>query len=601
VGSLALQASTGKQLNSAPASVSGKVASAVNKHKPKYHWSFTGPLDVSKRGYDLIRDPLLNKSSAFTAEERDAFRLHGLLPTRVNTMDEQSKRIHSTLTSYADPLKKYIAMTALHDRNEHLYYRILCEHLEEFMPIVYTPTVGLASKNFSQVFQRERGTWITPEMRGRIKEVLSNAVGDREIALVVATDNESILGIGDQGAGGMAISVGKLSLYTACAGIHPGATLPVSLDVGTGNEALRNDPLYLGWRHERLRGQEYAELVEEFVAAVAALFPGALLQWEDFRKDNALALLDRYRHRLLSFNDDIQGTGAVALAGLYSACRVADQSLRDQRIVILGAGAAGLGIARQIKAGLRLEGVAENQLAVHVAVLDSRGLIVSDREFRDAYKRELAWPVEQAVDLGFADPEQRDLANVVARFKATALIGTSGQAGAFSESIVRQMASEVERPIVLPFSNPTDYAEATPADVLQWTEGRGLVATGSPFDPVDFAGRRIEIGQGNNVFIFPGLGLGALLSGASEISDEMISVSARALAHAVTDAELARGLLYPAVNRLRAVTATIATAVIEQSVAEGNGELPAENILDFVKESMWEPVYPEYVPVAGRI
>jgi malate dehydrogenase (oxaloacetate-decarboxylating) len=601
VGSLALRASTGKQLNSAPASVSGKVASTVNKHKPKYHWSFTGPLDVSKRGYDLIRDPLLNKSSAFTAEERDAFRLHGLLPTRVNTMDEQSKRIHSTLTSYADPLKKYIAMTALHDRNEHLYYRILCEHLEEFMPIVYTPTVGLASKNFSQVFQRERGTWITPEMRGRIKEVLSNAVGDREIALVVVTDNESILGIGDQGAGGMAISVGKLSLYTACAGIHPGATLPVSLDVGTGNEALRNDPLYLGWRHERLRGQAYAELVEEFVAAVAALFPGALLQWEDFRKDNALALLDRYRHRLLSFNDDIQGTGAVALAGLYSACRVADQSLRDQRIVILGAGAAGLGIARQIKAGLRLEGVAENQLAAHVAVLDSRGLIVSDREFRDAYKRELAWPVEQAVDLGFADPEQRDLANVVARFKATALIGTSGQAGAFSESIVRQMASEVERPIVLPFSNPTDYAEATPADVLQWTEGRALVATGSPFDPVDFAGRRIEIGQGNNVFIFPGLGLGALLSGVSEISDEMISVSARALAHAVTDAELARGLLYPAVSRLREVTATIATAVIEQAVAEGNGELPAENILDFVTESMWEPVYPEYVPVAGRI
>jgi len=573
----------------------------VNQYKPKYHWSFTGPLEVHKRGYDLIRDPLLNKSSAFTAQERDAFRLHGLLPTRVNTMDEQSKRIHSTLTSYDDPLKKYIAMTALHDRNEHLYYRILCEHLEEFMPIVYTPTVGLASKNFSQVFQRERGIWITPEMRGRIKEVLSNAVCDREIALVVVTDNESILGIGDQGAGGMAISVGKLSLYTAGAGIHPGATLPVSLDVGTGNATLRNDPLYLGWRYERLRGQEYAELVEEFVSAVAEIFPGALLQWEDFRKDNALALLDRYRHRLLSFNDDIQGTGAVALAGLHSACRVAGQSLRHQRVVILGAGAAGLGIARQIKAGLRLEGVPENELAAHVAVLDSRGLIVSDREFRDQYKRQLAWPVELAADLDLADPEQRDLANVVARFKPTALIGTSGQAGAFTESIIRQMAAGVERPVVLPFSNPTDCAEATPADILQWTKGRALIATGSPFEPVDFAGRRVEIGQGNNVFIFPGLGLGALLSGAREISDEMISTSARALAQTVTNEELDRGLLYPAVKRLREVTATIAAAVIEQAVAEGNGEMPAENLLDFVKESMWEPVYPEYVPVTRRV
>jgi malate dehydrogenase (oxaloacetate-decarboxylating) len=567
----------------------------VNKKKPKYHWSFTGPLEVRKRGYDLIRDPLLNKSSAFTSAERDAFRLHGLLPACMNTMDEQSKRIHSTLTSYVDPLKKYIAMTALHDRNEHLYYRILCEHLEEFMPIVYTPTVGLASRNFSQIFQRGRGTWITPDMRGRIKEVLSNAVGDREIALVVVTDNESILGIGDQGAGGMAISVGKLSLYTACAGLHPGATLPVSLDVGTENEALRNDPLYLGWRHERLRGQEYDELVEEFVDAVAANFPGALLQWEDFRKDNALVLLDRYRHRLLSFNDDIQGTGAVALAGLYSACRVADQSLREQRIVILGAGAAGLGIAKQIKAGLRLEGIPENQLAAHVAVLDSRGLIVDDREFRDQYKRELAWPVELAVEQGFADPQQRDLANVVARFKVTALIGTSGQAGAFTESIIRQMASGVERPIVLPFSNPTDHAEATPADILQWTEGRALVATGSPFDPVDVVGRRFEIGQGNNVFIFPGLGLGALLSGATEISDAMISASAHALADAVSDAELERGLLYPAVNRLRDVSVSIAVAVMQQAAADGDGGLPDGDVVQYVQGAMWEPAYPEYI------
>ena len=550
---------------------------------------------MRKRGYDLIRDPLLNKSSAFTKAERDTFGLHGLLPTHVNSMDEQSRRIYDTLTGYKDPLQKYIATAALHDRNEYLYFRILCEHIEEFMPIVYTPTVGLASKNFSQVYQRERGTWITPDMRGRIEEVLHNAAGEREIALIVATDNESILGIGDQGAGGIAISVGKLSLYTACAGIHPGATLPVSIDVGTSNEVLRNDPLYLGWRHERLRGEEYIELVEEFVDAVASCFPGALLQWEDFRKDNALNLLDRYRHRVLSFNDDIQGTGAVALAGLYSACKVTGQSLRDQRIVILGAGAAGLGIARQIKVGLRLEGVPEDQLTRHLAVLDSRGLIVDDREFRDAYKRELAWPVELAAEFGFGDKTRLDLASVVECFGATAMIGTSGQPGAFSESIVRQMATAVERPIIMPFSNPTDYAEATPADLLQWTDGRALVATGSPFEPVDIGGRQVEIGQGNNVFIFPGLGLGALLGGASEISDEMISASARALAHAVTDAELERGLLYPSVTRLREVSAAIATAVIKQAVAEGKGVAPADDIHQFVCDSMWTPSYPEYV------
>ena len=562
---------------------------------PKYTWSFTGPLKVRKRGYDLVRDPLLNKSSAFSDEEREVFGLHGLLPTRVNSMDEQARRIHSTLTTYELPLNKYIAMTALHDRNEHLYYRILCEHIEEFMPIVYTPTVGLASKNFSHVFQRERGIWITPVMRGRIKGVLHNAVGEREIALVVATDNESILGIGDQGAGGMAISVGKLSLYTACAGIHPGATLPVSLDVGTNNEALLNDPLYLGWRHHRLRGAEYDALVEEFVEAVAECFPAAVLQWEDFRKDNALNILDRYRSRLPSFNDDIQGTGAVALAGIYSGCRVAGKTLKDQRFVILGAGAAGLGIARQIRAGLRLEGVAEEDLSSYIAALDSRGLIVSDREISDDYKLELAWSEQLAHATGFGEADKRDLINVTEKFGATVLIGTSGQPGAFSEAVVRQMAVNTERPIILPFSNPTDYAEATPANVLAWTEGRALVATGSPFAPVEYGGREFEIGQGNNVFIFPGLGLGSLLSGVKEISDEMISACAYALADSVSAAELERGLLYPAVDRLREVSALIAVAVIEQAAAEGKSKLPDGDVAEYVKTAMWEPVYPEYV------
>ena len=563
--------------------------------RPKYSWRYKGPLEIYKRGYDLIRDPLLNKSSAFSAEEREMFNLHGLLPTHVNSMDEQSQRIYSTLATYDQPLNKYIAMTALQDRNEYLYYRILCEHIQEFMPIVYTPTVGLASKNFSHVFQRERGVWITPDMRGRIRDVLQNAVRRREVALIVATDNESILGIGDQGAGGMAISVGKLSLYTACAGIHPGATLPVSLDVGTNNEELLNDPLYLGWRNRRLRGKEYEELVEEFVMAVTDCFPDAVLQWEDFRKDNALNILDRYRSRLPSFNDDIQGTGAVALAGIYSGCKLTGKKLSEQRFVILGAGAAGLGIARQIWAGLSLEGVSEADRHAHVAVLDSRGLLVDDQEISDDYKSELAWPIELAQELGFGDMSNRDLAGVVRDFGATVLIGTSGQAGAFTEEVVRQMADNAERPIILPFSNPTDHSEATPADVIDWTEGRALIATGSPFEPVRYGGETIEIGQGNNVFIFPGLGLGALLSGAREISDEMISSCAHALAQSVTDDELARGLLYPSIDRLREASAYVATAVIEQAAADGRIDTPDSDVFQYVCDAMWEPVYPEYV------
>jgi malic enzyme len=566
------------------------------KKAHKYPWLFDGPLTVYKRGYDLIRHPLLNKSSAFSAAERETFGLAGLLPSHVNSINEQSQRIYKTLSTYDRPIDKYMAMTALQDRNEYLYYRILCDHIEEFMPIVYTPTVGLASRNFSKVFQRARGIWITPDMRGRIADVLHNAGGHRQITMIVATDNESILGIGDQGAGGMAISVGKLSLYTACAGIHPGATLPVSLDVGTNNEDLLNDELYLGWREKRLRGQAYDELIAEFVEAVDECFPGALLQWEDFRKDNALHILDRFRTRLPSFNDDIQGTGAVALAGLYSACRVLEQPLRDQRIVILGAGAAGLGIARQIYAGLRLDGVAESDLRKRVAVLDSAGLLVQDREIRDAYKREMAWPKTLADDLGFTDPDRRDLASVVDIFRPTVLIGTSGQPGAFSERVLRSMASAVERPVVMPFSNPTDCSEATPADVLHWTDGKALVATGSPFAPVDCNGRRIEIGQGNNVFIFPGVGLGALLSQATHVSDEMLSTAARALASAVSAGELERGLLYPAVDRLREVSAKIAVAVIEQAVAEGIGQSPADDLPEFVGSAMWRPVYPEYVP-----
>lgn len=546
------------------------------------------------RGHALMREPLLNKGSAFTPEERSHLGLVGLLPPACNTQDQQAVRFYERLSGIADPLARYRELAGLQDRNEHLYYRVLLDHLAELMPVVYTPTVGLATQKFSEVFQRGRGVWITPADRGRIREVLETAAEGRDVRLAVVTDNESILGIGDQGAGGMAISVGKLALYTAGAGIDPATTLPISLDVGTDNRTLLQHDMYLGWCSERMRGEPYDELVEEFVEAFASLFPRALLQWEDLRKDNASSILERYRQRFLSFNDDIQGTGAVALAGVFSALRVLDQDLAAQRIVIHGAGAAGLGIARQIKSALRLEGVADADLHRHVAVLDSRGLLVDDRPQSDAYKTELTWPTATAGEFGLLD--DRTLEDVVAAYRPTVLIGTSGQPGAFHESLVRSMAGSVARPVILPMSNPTANSEAVPADLLRWTDGRALVATGSPFEPVEHGGRTIHIGQGNNVFVFPAIGLGSLLAEASAVSDEMITRAAHALAEQITDAELERGLLYPDVSRLREITANAAAAVCRQAFEQGlaRAEAPA----DFVAaahDAMWSPEYPSFV------
>ncbi len=551
--------------------------------KLKFPWDYDAAIPVKLRGSALVNTPMLNKSSAFTKAERAALGLEGILPTKVNSIEEQARRVYPRIHRIREPLDKYVALAALQDRNEQLFHRVLYEHLEEFMPIVYTPTVGLATSNFSKVFERGRGLWITPDMRGRIREVIGNAVNQRYVALIVATDNEAILGIGDQGAGGMAISIGKLALYTACAGIHPASVLPISLDVGTDNESLLADPMYLGWREPRLRGAAYEALLEEFVTTVAECYPGAVVQWEDFSKDNALQILDRFRSRVPSFNDDIQGTGAVALAGIYSACRVRGEALADQRVVIYGAGAAGLGICRQIRAGLQLEGLDEAAARSRIAVLDSRGLLVDDREITDA---------EQ---LGMPAAGQRDLETVIRQFRPTVLIGASGQGGSFTEAIVREMAAHSTRPVILPFSNPTAISEATPEDILRWTEGRALVATGSPFAPVEFGGRTVEIGQGNNVFIFPGIGLGALLSATTVISDTMISASASALAGAVTDAELQRGLLFPEIKRLREVAANVAAAVMRQAAEEGLGSGDTDSIEARVAAAMWEPRYANYV------
>jgi len=424
--------------------------------------------------------------------------------------------------------------------------------------------------------------------------VLRNALTDRNVRLLVVTDNEAILGIGDQGAGGMAISHGKLDLYTAGAGIHPGETLPVSLDFGTNNEGLLADDRYLGWPHPRLRGDQYYALIEEFVEAVRKVHPLALVQWEDFRKDNALKILDTYRTRVPSFNDDIQGTGAVVLAGLKTALSTIGETIESQRIVVLGAGAGGLGIVRQIRAALTERGVLEDDQPARVAVLDRSGLLVESADI-DAYKRELAWPSELASAHGLEDTTQRYLGDVIAAYKPTILIGASGHGGAFTEEMIREMTRHTERPIIFPCSNPTESSEATPEDLFEWTEGRCLVATGSPFADVEYGGRRYKIGQGNNVFIFPGLGLGASAVGARMVTDEMIDAASHALAAQVTAEERSAGLLFPAVDRLRAVSAVVALAVARQAVASGVGTAGDGSLEDAVANSVWVPQYPEQV------
>ena len=455
-------------------------------------------------------------------------------------------------------------------------------------------TVGAAVQRFSHVFQGGGGIWITPDMKGRMANVLWDIVGHREIRLLVVTDNESILGIGDQGAGGMAISQGKLALYTAAAGIDPAAAIPVSLDFGTDNEALLADDQYLGWPTRRLRGAPYLELVDEFVAAVRTVMPRAVVQWEDFRKDNALTILDRYSSALPSFNDDIQGTGAVVVAGLNNALKIKGERLAQQRIVILGAGAAGLGVMRQIKAQLVDEGVVGADQAAVVAALDRGGLLVDDGKPMDDYKHALAWPAARAAALGLAT--SRTLLDVVRAFKPTVLVGLSGVPGAFDERVVREMAKHVARPVIFPSSNPSTHSEATPADLYAWTDCRCLVATGSPFPDVRCGGSRFRVGQGNNVFVFPGLGLAAIAANVRRVTAGMTKAASEALAAQVTDEERASGLLFPSVSRLRDVSFEVAVAVVRQAIHDGVADVALDDVERLVREARWSHEYRDYVP-----
>jgi len=564
-----------------------------------------GPQLVPFRGAELLTRPLLNKDTGFDADERLVFGLRGLLPPRTASIEEQVGLELEHIRRKSDDLERYIGLSSLQDRNETLFYRVLLENLEEFLPIIYTPTVGRACQTFSHILRRPRGLWITPADIDRIPELLRNAHPDDgtggpaadDIRLIVATDNERILGLGDQGAGGMGIPVGKLALYTAGAGIYPAHTLPVSLDVGTDNPDLLADPLYLGYRAPRLRGAEYDDFVEAFVVAVLDVCPKALLQWEDFKQHNAIRILDRYRNRITSFNDDIQGTGAVVLAGVLAAVRALGRPLAEQRFVFLGAGAAGVGIARMVRAAMVADGMDATAVKRAIAMVDTNGLVFAGRDLLDFDKLEFALGTEALAAHGLAGllpTDRRDLEAVIAAVKPTMMIGTSGVPGAFTEAAIRTMAANTDRPVVFPLSNPTAKSEAVPADILAWTGGKAIIATGSPFDPVVSHGRTHVVGQANNVFIFPGMGLGAIVAEAREITDEMFLLAARTLAELVSAERLESGALYPAVSDLRMVSREIALKVVCQSRDCGVGRLYRDDeAAAAIEAAMW---YPEYLP-----
>ncbi len=533
------------------------------------------------RGIALLRDPALNKGTAFSEAERDALGLRGLLPTQVITQEVQVERILENLRRQSDPLEKYVSLSALHNRNEALFFRVIADYPDEMVPIIYTPTVGLACQKFGHIYQRPRGMFISAADRGRMAQVLRNWPY-REVSIIVVSDGERILGLGDLGASGMGIPIGKLALYTACAGIPPTQTLPVLLDVGTNNPTLLDDPLYLGLKQRRIGGAEYDAVVEEFIAATQEVFPGVLIQFEDFANHNAFRLLEQYRERICTFNDDIQGTAAVALAGLLSALRVTGGRLTEQKVLFLGAGEAATGISDLIVTALRAQGLTEAEARQRCWLVDSRGLVVASREGLAAHKQAYA----------HAHPEVADFHSAVEALKPTAIIGVAAVGGTFTEPVLRSMAKFNKRPIVFALSNPTSKSECTAQEAYRWTDGRALFASGSPFDAVDHQGQHFVPRQGNNSYIFPGVGLGAIASKARHVTDAMFLAAAEALAATVSEADLAQGSLYPPLVAVREVSARIGAAVAGVAYTQGLAGAPEhKDLLAYVRSTMYDPHY----------
>lgn len=543
---------------------------------------------------DLLDTPLLNKGTAFTEEERTLFGLQGLLPPHVETLEEQVVRAYEAYQRKDDDLERHIYLRALQDTNEVLFYRLLLDHIEEMTPIVYTPTVALACQQFSHIYRRPRGLFVSYPHRDSITTLLRNRPNPN-VDVIVVTDGERILGIGDQGAGGLGIPIGKLSLYTLIGGIRPERTLPIVLDVGTNNQERLNDPEYLGWRHERITAQDYFDFIDQFVQAVKQEFPETCLQWEDFANSHARPILERYRDELLTFNDDIQGTAAIALGAILGAIKVTGKSLRDQQIVMFGAGSAAIGVADGLRAAMKEEGLSEQEARSRFWLLNSKGLLHSGRKdltpeqivYAQPESRISGWPRTSNGRIGLAD--------VIGKIDATILMGLSTVGGAFSETIVREMARKIERPVIFPLSNPTANSEATAEDLIRWTDGRALVATGSPFAPVNYGGRKIPIAQCNNVYIFPAVGLGVGASGARLVTDSMMLAAARSLASNSPALKDSSASLLPPLTDLRRVAAEIALAVGTQAEKDGvAANLGEDELRQRVTATQWTPNYPSY-------
>ncbi|AOA57005.1 NAD-dependent malic enzyme [Acinetobacter larvae] len=551
------------------------------------------PLYIPYAGFTLLELPLLNKGSAFTEQERTNFNLHGLLPHQIESIEEQHQRSYQQFTSFNEDINKHIYLRNIQDTNETLFYHLIENHLSEMMPIIYTPTVGEACQRFSDIYRRHRGIFISYPDREHIEDILQN-VNRRNVKVIVITDGERILGLGDQGIGGMGIPIGKLSLYTACGGISPAYTLPITIDVGTNNPKLLNDPLYMGWRQPRISGEEYYQFIDEIFSAIKRRWPNTLIQFEDFAQNNAMPLLNKYRDAYCCFNDDIQGTAAVVVGTLIAACRASGIQLKDQKIAFLGAGSAGCGIAEQIIARMVAEGISDQQARSQVYMVDRFGLITDTQVNLRDFQQALAHP-HKTVHTWGDNPENIALIEVIRHAKPNILIGVSGQAGLFSEAVIKTMHANCAKPIVFPLSNPTSHAEALPADIVRWTDGQAIIATGSPFAPVHYQAKTYPIAQCNNAYIFPGIGLGVVACKAHRITDAMLSAASSALADCSPQLTDPNAALLPSLDDLQQVSKIIAFKVAKAAMADGVAAQISDQLLQHsIEKNFWKPAYRHY-------